>query len=291
MNNPLIYSDPSGESWWILAAAIMAGKVYHDGVQANGGNTNPLSWNWSNAHYVVGWSTGGGGNTIYGGIGWNGNNIPIIGCNENSGTGLGMYSNGSANINYFSVDYDAAAKSVDKNSAINQVGDAQSQGGGGLTTKEWGTGDYLGSGSILTGAAGYRLGSHMNGLSRFRPITTLRGSIVFPATSGYKFGPLSGSTATRLGAGLRIGGNLLGGFGLAYSGYQFIKTPSVKGGFDIGFGVVGFLGPIGLGVSAIYFVGDTFIPGGWQAVPQHQMNEIKMNTSNGVWWGAHNHFK
>lgn len=114
MNNPLIYADPSGESWWILAAAIMAGKVYHDGVQANGGNANPFQWNWSNASYVVGWSTGGGGNTIYGGIGWNGNSVPIIGYNSNSGAGLGMYSNGSANINYFNVDYDAAAKSVDR---------------------------------------------------------------------------------------------------------------------------------------------------------------------------------
>jgi len=163
----------------------------------------------------------------------------------------------------------------------------------GVTTKEWGTNEYVGVTSMLMGAIGNQIGSHMSSVSRFAAIKTLDGRVVAQATSQYRFGPIPGATATKLGAGLRIGGNLLGGFGIGYTGYQMVfnGAPLGKGFVDIGFGVVGFLGPIGLGISAIYFVGDTFIPGGWQAVPQHQYNEIQMNSIDGVWLGAHNHFK
>jgi hypothetical protein len=147
------------------------------------------------------------------------------------------------------------------------------------------------SGSILSGAAGYQIGMDMQSISRFRPIYWNDGTIFKQATSAYRYGLLSGQFAVKLGYGLRLGGNLLGTFGIAYSGYKFIKSPSVKGGFDIGFGAIGFFGPIGLGISGLYFIGDTFIPGGWAAVPQHQLNEIKLNSRNGIWYGAHNHFK
>ncbi len=164
--------------------------------------------------------------------------------------------------------------------------------GKGHKIKEWSTMDYLGATSLSTGAYGIRIGNYMYNLRKFRPITSLGGRIIFPATSGYRLGFIPGSIATKLGYGLKLGGNLLGGFGLAYSGIKFMNDPSVKGAFDTVMGGIGFLGPIGLGVSAVYFIGDVIIPGGWEAVPQHQMNEIKVNTGDGIFFrGVHNHFK
>lgn len=44
-NNPLIYADPNGEFFWIVAGAIIG--AYVTGVQANG-TWNPMKWNWGN---------------------------------------------------------------------------------------------------------------------------------------------------------------------------------------------------------------------------------------------------
>ena len=45
-NNPFKYTDPSGELVWFIWAGI-AISAYIAGTQANGGNWNPLKWNWS----------------------------------------------------------------------------------------------------------------------------------------------------------------------------------------------------------------------------------------------------
>jgi len=143
------------------------------------------------------------------------------------------------------------------------------------------------------GATGNQIGTHMGKVSRFAPIMMGEG-VLYPAvSSGYRYGLLPGQVATKVGAGLRIGGNILGGVGIAYTGYQMYHgniSPG-KGSVDIGFGVVGFFGPVGLGISAVYFVGDTFIPGGWQAVPQHNYNQIQRNSVDGIWISPYNHFK
>jgi len=58
MNNPMMYSDPNGEFWWWVAGAIVGG--YINGVQANGGNLNPIKWNWQNSwSAVLGGAIGG----------------------------------------------------------------------------------------------------------------------------------------------------------------------------------------------------------------------------------------
>ena len=88
-------------------------------------------------------------------------------------------------------------------------------------------------------------------------------------------------------------GLMLGGAGIVYSFHQ-MQTGQIstgKGITDITFGVIGFMGPIGMGVSGIYFLGDAFIPGGWQAVPGHMYNQIQRNSHEGVWMSPHNHFK
>ena len=60
MNNPLMYNDPSGEFIWWLAGAVIGG--YASGVQANGGNWNPMKWDWSKTwSAVVGGAFAGAG--------------------------------------------------------------------------------------------------------------------------------------------------------------------------------------------------------------------------------------
>ncbi|WP_062703394.1 RHS repeat-associated core domain-containing protein [Chryseobacterium indologenes] len=44
LNNPLMYTDPSGEIVWMIAIGAVAG-AYFTGVKANG-SYNPLKWNW-----------------------------------------------------------------------------------------------------------------------------------------------------------------------------------------------------------------------------------------------------
>lgn len=64
VNNPLIYSDPSGEVFWIVAGAIIGG--YIAGAKANG-SWNPVKWNWGQTWgYVVGGAAIG---AVSGGIG------------------------------------------------------------------------------------------------------------------------------------------------------------------------------------------------------------------------------
>jgi RHS repeat-associated protein len=65
MNNPMMYTDPSGEIWGFIIGAIVGS--YISGVQANHGNANPFKWDWKNSwSAVVGGAFAGG--AIGGGI-------------------------------------------------------------------------------------------------------------------------------------------------------------------------------------------------------------------------------
>ncbi|WP_183043923.1 RHS repeat-associated core domain-containing protein [Sphingobacterium siyangense] len=58
MNNPLMYNDPDGEFWMMLAGAFIGG--YFNGVAANNGNWNPVKWNWEKTwSAVLGGAIGG----------------------------------------------------------------------------------------------------------------------------------------------------------------------------------------------------------------------------------------
>ncbi|SHF33884.1 FG-GAP-like repeat-containing protein [Chryseobacterium takakiae] len=51
MNNPMMYSDPSGEFWaWFIGAVVGS---YLSGVQANNGNFNPVKWDWGSTWTAV----------------------------------------------------------------------------------------------------------------------------------------------------------------------------------------------------------------------------------------------
>ncbi|WP_300691560.1 RHS repeat-associated core domain-containing protein [Chryseobacterium sp.] len=58
MNNPLMYNDPDGEFWLMLGGALLGG--YFNGVAANGGNWNPVKWDWQRTwSAVLGGAIGG----------------------------------------------------------------------------------------------------------------------------------------------------------------------------------------------------------------------------------------
>jgi RHS repeat-associated protein len=57
MNNPMMYSDPDGEIWWWIAGALAGG--YLSGVQANGGQLNPVNGIGNTWSAVLGGAIGG----------------------------------------------------------------------------------------------------------------------------------------------------------------------------------------------------------------------------------------
>jgi RHS repeat-associated protein len=63
LNNPLIYADPDGEFWWIIAGAIIG--AYLGGVASNNGELNPGEWNWKEPATYLGMFLGG----VVGGVG------------------------------------------------------------------------------------------------------------------------------------------------------------------------------------------------------------------------------
>ena len=59
LNNPLKYTDPTGEVWWVPAIIGAAVGIYSGGVIANHGEYNPTKWNWSSSK-TWGFILGGG---------------------------------------------------------------------------------------------------------------------------------------------------------------------------------------------------------------------------------------
>ena len=80
---------------------------------------------------------------------------------------------------------------------------------------------------------------------------------------------------------------MLGAFGIGYDTYNTFGTnPSMSKGkvwTNTSFTVIGFLGIPGAAVSGIYFGGELLIPGGWQAVPIHNMNMINDTSRDDIW--------
>jgi hypothetical protein len=145
--------------------------------------------------------------------------------------------------------------------------------------------------SIGTGTFGYHIGKHMSSVSRFAPLYWNNGTIYRPGLSGFRYGIIPGNIAVKLGTGLRFAGGVLGTLGLVNSSIHFYNEPSLKGAIDIGFGIASFAGPVGLGIYSIYVVGDTFIPGGWEATPELMYQQIRDNSVDGIWMNPYIHFK
>ena len=84
LNNPVMYSDPTGEVFGIDDAIIICGAIigaYFGGALANGGNYNPTRWDWGCPTTYLGIIGGGvaGGLSSWAGIGIAGTGVPF--CN------------------------------------------------------------------------------------------------------------------------------------------------------------------------------------------------------------------
>ncbi len=110
MNNPLIYTDPTGEFWeWIVAGAIFYIANAKANTPKGKDDSKPKNWEWNPIKWfsndgngvVVNINAGTDGNLAFSaGVGNPNGAIPIAGYSNNDGAGFGIYNNGSASLYY-----------------------------------------------------------------------------------------------------------------------------------------------------------------------------------------------
>jgi len=104
LNNPLMYTDPSGELWFLVAAAAVFG-AYSGGSMANG-TLNPFKWDYSSGKtwgYMLGGAVVGGLSAGVGSvISTSGvpfaNTLAIMGGSLTNSVGTWMYTGGQTDI-------------------------------------------------------------------------------------------------------------------------------------------------------------------------------------------------
>ncbi len=122
INNPLIYTDPSGEIFgiddvaYIIVGIIVLAKNYSDGKKANNGETNPFNWNWKNAFFMIGnnSSLDGSSSTWSLGVGWSPEVLPAIGYNNTEGIGAGVWTPEGPNLAYSNKNKTSPEEKVNK---------------------------------------------------------------------------------------------------------------------------------------------------------------------------------
>ena len=97
LNNPLIYTDLSGEKWYHWFA-LLSPIAYFQGVVKHDWTWNPEKWDWSQAYFRLGVKTENHGIQVYFGYGWDPNFIPTYNYDTDKGSGAGASdANGSNN--------------------------------------------------------------------------------------------------------------------------------------------------------------------------------------------------
>ena len=90
-NNPLLYTDPTGEFPWLIVGIGVAIGMWRGGAIANDGKANPLKWDW-NSGKTWGYMLGGG---IIGGVSaYAGASLYAWGMTAASSVGLGGFQAG-----------------------------------------------------------------------------------------------------------------------------------------------------------------------------------------------------
>ena len=182
LNNPLKFTDPSGNTWW------------------------SKFWNWMNEHPTqVGFSTGGPNGPVYfASFGVNGNTNIGVGVNPQTGqVGVGNNSSGFYNFYFPGYNYDVAAQNFVNKTLPNvraQYGDEWRAADGLGTTNNWLNGaGYLsgGIGAVQIGMLDYRSSLHLSSkigtFSRFSSTYRTLGatSKVLGRTANWGGGPLT----------------------------------------------------------------------------------------------------
>jgi RHS repeat-associated protein len=267
-NNPLLYTDPSGKFiQWIIAGAIILGKIYNDGVKANH-NTNPLKWNWSKATYglSVGYNGTNGNVTASASIGWNNNYSTNLGYTSGgAGFAFGNTVNGQTHMaNPFYSPVDPMQQVVQREQEMRQE-DVQNRG----WQKSWSDEimnyaiDPISNGS--TALAGIRYTEREFGGGYFRTSSGKLYSLsalelgangkYIQGVQGLRYGA---TTAMKSVKWLGRTGNALGVLSTAYNGYNFVNNPNWENGVETAVGVGSyFLWEVG----AVYYGGKLFYQG------------------------------
>jgi RHS repeat-associated protein len=272
INNPLKYTDPSGEIWGWIGAAVSITWIYLKGVNDNGGNINLTQWSGTDANgnplfYNFGVSIGGGG-------------VNAIGFGLNSGSPtpnvfINMQPNLSTPGNNFSyVDASRFEPSYDF-PAMREINpdyfNAKHAGNGGGSGE--GRGIVMGgiTGTLSLGIIGgsIELGLAMDGKDNIRPYVTLEHATGFDLSVG---GVLNLHTPKGPG---KLSFNDIEGYGESYNAalgpldytyggnslYQNSWTPdSHSNSFNI-FKTEGFGVSVGTPIGTTYNKGNTWIFG------------------------------
>ncbi len=99
LNNPLIYTDPSGEFIeWVIMGAIIGYSAYQGGRAVNNGEADPSQWNWnSGSTYLgvvggglIGWATYGVGSEVVAAGGFMANTMAIAAASHVNSVGMGI---------------------------------------------------------------------------------------------------------------------------------------------------------------------------------------------------------
>ena len=114
LNNPLIYTDPTGEKWYHWLTLLLPAS-YLQAAYKHNWQFNPEKWEWDKAFYGFSIKTEGHSVQIMVGYGWDLNFLPMQGYNSEKGPGVGyMEGSGSTNTWYPGYNPPTAEKVVNK---------------------------------------------------------------------------------------------------------------------------------------------------------------------------------
>jgi hypothetical protein len=240
MNNPLKYTDPSGENPLLLILAIAVGFTYlynaHANTPQDKDSGNPANWAWNPANWnssvVVnaGYNTGGNW-TFSGGVGNPNGPIPMFGYNTQYGAGAGMSYNG--NTSFYYPEYEAKVNNTMGQAADKAVSQAR---------EEWASYTELGASLLSTGisaSAGMKYSSFPGGGGFWIGKNGQMYSMSLAGKNGGYIKSLSiAKSSTALARGI---GNTLGIVTTAYSAWSFYQNPNWEDGIGTAAGVAGYV--------------------------------------------------
>ncbi|MDD6210314.1 MAG: hypothetical protein PUB21_06895, partial [Bacteroidales bacterium] len=197
---------------------------------ANGGEKNPVKWDWSNANYTVGYSSSG--NTVYGGVGWNNDFSAAGGFSFGADApSMGYLNNGTPHMGPLKSVSTPGEIGVQK---ANEAWDAVNSAVGYVGTAVNAYGDYRYAPERLWSSGHFRTST-----GKYYSLDVLKvqenGKYV-KGVQGLRIGAKVAEDAIRWTKGFGV---FTTGFTVFYSGYKFYKDQSFMNGLDLGMSVAG----------------------------------------------------
>jgi RHS repeat-associated protein len=238
LNNPLIFTDPTGEKWkWKYLSPFY---WFDQGMQWINDNTSGLRQTMVDANIPA---FGAGYNTAHGGFHYFGNSGNMYHNQLRANKPEAIMSN--VTITLTNSYTDGRSVNFVNNMGVSWGNVKYGEAGGGSGQSgmlDWWN-DKTSQTAFLTSAASYNMGKEM---TRWRPSYDGMGNTVVKA--GTNFNPWVVNT----GKILRTTGGVLGTATTIYSGLNFINNPNWENGANTIFGAISFLNWPGMVVSGFY---------------------------------------